>query len=130
MKFRNAKRAVDGGYALLLRFIDVTADSLREKLHMMLDDSKYRQRAKEVSVLFRDNPMNPMEESMYWIEYVARHKGASVFQSNAVHMPWYIYFHLDIMLALFVLFYVIYKIANVAVRLSTNVKRTIKYKTC
>lgn len=94
----------------------------------MLDEPNYRQRAKEVSVLFRDNPIDPMEEAMYWIEYAARHKGAKDLQSSAVHMPWYIYYHLDIMAVLLTLLYFTFKIAFYIIRLTISLQETAKHK--
>lgn len=98
-QFRNAKRCVDAGYGLMLRFSDVSSQNILEALKTMLSNTKYSEKVKEVSALFRDNPIDPMDEAMYWIEYVARHQGAKVFQSNARHIPWYIYLHLDIVAA-------------------------------
>lgn len=106
-QFRNAKRCVDAGYAQMLRFVDVTANNVLEKLRTLFKDSKHVDRAKEVSVLFRDNPIDPMEEAMYWIEYTARHRGTSVFKSNAVNLPWYVYLHLDIVAVLVGIIYLV-----------------------
>lgn len=128
MQFRNAKRAVDGGYALLLRFLDVTANNLSQKLRTILNDPKYQKMAKEVSGYFRDNPIDPMEESMYWIEYVARHNGAKVFQSNAVNIPWYIYFHFDIIAAILFTIYMIYKFTSLIPSVIETVDKRIKHK--
>lgn len=99
-QFRNAKRCVDAGYAEMLQFVDVTTKNVLEKVKIMLSDNKYAQRAKVVSKLFRDNPIDPMEEAMYWIEYTARHRGTDVFRSNGVNLPWYAHLHLDIVAAI------------------------------
>lgn len=95
-QFRNAMRCVHAGYAEMVRFQHLTTEILTEKVNLMLSDKKYSEEAKEVSKLFRDNPIDPMDDAMYWIEYVARYPRAKVFKSSAVNMPWYIYLHLDI----------------------------------
>lgn len=120
-QFRNAKRAADDGYALILRFSDVTQQALSEKLDIILNEPEYRANAKEASDLFRDNPIEPMAESMYWIEYVARHRGTKVFQSNAVNIPWYIYFHLDILAAIFIALFISRQIIMYILRRLTNI---------
>lgn len=107
-QFRNAQRCVDAGYAELLRFVDVTTNAVVEKLRALFNDSKYTHRAKEVSVLFKDNPIDPMEEAMYWIEYTARHRGTSVFKSNAVNLPWYVHLYLDIVAVLVGIIYLVW----------------------
>lgn len=106
-QFRNAMRCVNAGYAEMLRFIDVTPKNAIEKVKMMLGDTKYSHRAKEVSALFRDNPIDPMEEAMYWIEYVARHRGTEVFKTNATNLPLYVYLHLDIVAAVVAALYLL-----------------------
>lgn len=104
-QFRNAKRCVDAGYAEMLDFVDVSVGTVLDKLNIMLNNKKYIERAREVSSLFRDNPISPMDEAMYWIEYIGRHKGGNVFKSNAVNVPWYIYIHLDILAAILFLIF-------------------------
>lgn len=40
--------------------------------------------------------MSPMDTAIYWIEYVARHKGAHHMRTAAVGMPLYQYLLLDV----------------------------------
>ena len=64
---------------------------------------------KKVSELYKDRPMSAMDTSIYWIEYVIRHKGASHLRSAAVHLPLYQYLLLDVIAFLLaVLFSVIF----------------------
>lgn len=58
--------------------------------------SSFNKQAKELSVRFKDRPMPPLETAIYWIEYVARHKGAPHLRSAAVGMPYYQYLLLDV----------------------------------
>lgn len=105
-QFRNALRCVDAGIAEALRFSDVTVPNLHEKLKTVLNNDKYRTRIEDVSAQFRDNLVDPMEETMYWIEYVARHgKKFPIFKPNAPNIPWYIYLHLDILAAITIALY-------------------------
>lgn len=52
----------------------------------------------EISNLLWDQLTDPLERAIWWIEYVIRHKGAKRLQSGLVHMPWYQYLLLDILL--------------------------------
>lgn len=36
----------------------------------MLSDEQYRRRAKELSRLVRDEPMNLLDKAVFWVEYV------------------------------------------------------------
>lgn len=104
----------------MLRFVDVTQQTLTHKLYEILSDSKYLTNAKEASDLFRDNPIAPLEESMYWIEYAARHRGTKVFKSNAVNIPWYIYYHLDIWAVVLVTLFALLKVTVYSVQRITR----------
>lgn len=133
-QFRNAMRCVHAGYAEMVRFQHLTTDTLREKVNLMLSNDKYRKEAKEVSKLFRDNPIDPMDDAMYWIEYVARHPRAKIFKSSAAHMPWYVYLHLDIVAAILVTLWLLrFGIKSIRNRLfgknSRNVQINEKLKT-
>lgn len=95
-QFRNAKRAVKNGHALMIAYQDLNRATIEEKLTEMLSNAQYRRRAKEVAAVFNDNRMAPIEEAMYWIEYVARHKGAKHLHSKAIDMPWWRYHMIDV----------------------------------
>lgn len=95
-QFRNAAKAVAKGYGLILHGADVTKNTLTDKIKTLVYDEQYRRKAKEVSNLFNDNLIHPMDEAIYWIEYVIRHKGANHLKSAAVNMPFYVYYLLDV----------------------------------
>lgn len=40
--------------------------------------------------------MSPLDTAIYWVEYVARHKGAHFMKTGAVGMPFYQYYLLDV----------------------------------
>lgn len=99
-QFRNAAKTVGKGYGLVLNREDVTRKTLTDKIETLVYDKRYSQRAKEVASIFNDNLVHPLDESMYWIEYVIRHKGAIHLKSAAVDMPLYSYFLLDVLAVL------------------------------
>lgn len=49
-----------------------------------------------MSAIFRDRPMPTIDEAVYWVEYVARHKGAYHLRPSAVDLTWYQYYSLDV----------------------------------
>lgn len=112
-QFRNARRCVNAGFAEILSFHDVSVQNLFEKLNMVLNDKKYTNQARIVSEQFRDNSLNPMEEAIFWIEYVARHKNNyPVFKPHARNVQWYTYLYLDIIFVISLLLYVIFKMTK------------------
>lgn len=58
--------------------------------------SSFQKQAAELSERYRDRPMPPLETAIYWVEYVARHKGAHFMKTAAVGMPFYQYYLLDV----------------------------------
>lgn len=56
------------------------------------------EKAKQTSAIFKDNIVHPMEEAMFWIEHVAKFKGAKHLKSHAANMSWFTYLLLDVLL--------------------------------
>ncbi|TWW67475.1 UDP-glucuronosyltransferase 1-6 [Takifugu flavidus] len=53
-----------------------------------------------LSRLHRDAPMKPIDSSLFWIEFVMRHKGAAHLRTESYRLPWYSYHSVDVMLFL------------------------------
>ncbi|XP_014285748.1 UDP-glycosyltransferase UGT5 isoform X2 [Halyomorpha halys] len=67
----------EAGMAMSLK--DLTETSLTEAITTMIEDPKYKERALELSELYRDRPEDPLTRAAYWVEYVIRHKGTKHF---------------------------------------------------
>lgn len=96
---RNAHRIVSGGYGKSLGFSEITKETFSAKIQELISDKSYFNRAKYTSAIFNDNLISPMDEAMFWIEHVAKFKGAKHLKSHAVHMTWFTYFSIDILIA-------------------------------
>lgn len=76
--------------------------------------------------------MPPLETAIYWVEYVARHKGAPFMRTAAVGMPLYKYLLLDViafLVAVFAAFgYVVYLLIKALVRVAIGRKSSEKIK--
>ncbi|CAH1102050.1 unnamed protein product [Psylliodes chrysocephalus] len=94
----NAARMETLGYGIKLTFSAITEPDLTEALNKLLNDPKYRENAKMRSKLFHDRPIKPMDEMIYWVEYIARYNGAPHLQVAGKHLPWYQYLLLDVVL--------------------------------
>lgn len=95
---RNALKTQQNGHGLMLPFTKITTESLSAALKELLTNQKYADRAKEMARLFNDNLVHPLDEAVFWIEYAMRSKGATFLKSYAVHMSWFSYLLLDILL--------------------------------
>jgi len=61
---------------------------------------RYRENAQRLSRILRDQPLTPLEQAVYWTEYVIRHKGAPHLRSSVLDLAWYQYFLLDVIAVL------------------------------
>lgn len=111
-QYRNALRVESSGYGKFLNFNNLTQQSFNGMIHEMLTNTEYSERAKEISAIFRDNLMHPMDEFIWWIEYVIKFRGAKHLKSHAADMPLFTYLLLDVILVnliiIFAVFYGIY----------------------
>lgn len=83
-------------YGEVLPFSDITEESLSSKILELLSNTKYRDNAKKWSNIFLENTVHPMDEAMFWIEYVVRHEGAPFIKSFGVNQEWYQHYLLDV----------------------------------
>ncbi|KAI9556581.1 UDP-glycosyltransferase 208A1 [Daphnia sinensis] len=72
----NAQKSEDDGYAIRINWDDLTEEKLYNAIQLMTNNTRYRQRVKQVSALMHDQIDNPLDRAIYWIEYVIRHQGA------------------------------------------------------
>lgn len=66
--------------------------------------SSYQETADRMSIVIRDRLVPPLEEAVYWIEYVARNRGAPWLRTSAHGMPFYQYLLLDVVGFLIIIF--------------------------
>lgn len=78
----------------------------------------FRKAAEKLSQRFRDRPMSPMDTSIFWVEYIARH-GKDALRSPVVDMPWWQASLLDvygfILFSMLLIMYVIAKLVRIVV---------------
>lgn len=72
------------GYALVMDLAGITISKLREGiLHVAaLHNNTYREAARKRKSLLRDLPIGPNELATWWVEHVAKHKGADHLKSS------------------------------------------------
>ncbi|KAH8269648.1 hypothetical protein KR018_012618 [Drosophila ironensis] len=92
----NMNKAVLGGYAISLHFQAITADVLRHSLLQLIHNSTYKENIQRVSNIFRDRPLAPRKNAVYWIEYVIRHRGAGHMRSAGLDLNWFQFYLLDV----------------------------------
>lgn len=104
-QFDNMVRLQAKGVA---RALDVTAldvDTLTQALKDILDENQpYQKNMHRMSRLHHDTPLKPMDNAIFWLEFVMRHKGAAHLRTESYKLPWYSYHNLDVLMLLACLF--------------------------
>ncbi|XP_059808859.1 UDP-glucuronosyltransferase 2C1-like [Hypanus sabinus] len=96
-QFDNIVRLESRGAAKMLNVVTMHSADLLQALNEVINGTFYRDNMKKLSALHRDQPESPMERAVFWIEYVARHKGAGHLHSESYRLPWYVYYCVDVM---------------------------------
>ncbi|XP_008298739.1 UDP-glucuronosyltransferase-like [Stegastes partitus] len=92
----NVHRMVVRGVAEQLTIYDVTSEKLVTTLKKMTQDQSYKKRMVELSERHLDRPVEPLELSVFWTEFVMRHKGAAHLRVGAHDLNWFQYHSLDV----------------------------------
>jgi len=92
--------------------------------------SRYRENAQRLSRIYRDQPLTPLEQAVYWTEYVIRHNGAPHLRSAVMDLAWYQYFLLDVIavlaLAVGSVVLIVFMILRLVLRIVWGVKNNYK----
>ncbi|KAF3423730.1 hypothetical protein E2986_09345 [Frieseomelitta varia] len=81
----NAAQAEKLGYALVMDLSRISIGSFRDGILKVaaVHNNSYRTAAKKRSSLLRDLPINPRKLATWWVEHVAKYKGAEHLKSSA-----------------------------------------------
>ncbi|XP_026005294.1 UDP-glucuronosyltransferase 1-1-like [Astatotilapia calliptera] len=96
----NAARMASRGVGIVLNILDINTETLLKGLKEVINDSRYKENVKKLSDLHNDWPSDPLELSVYWTEFVMRHKGAKHLKSALHELYWFQYFSLDVIVLL------------------------------
>ncbi|XP_033181153.1 UDP-glucuronosyltransferase 2C1-like [Mastacembelus armatus] len=96
----NLSRIRAKGGAVIVDIAMLDRHIFAEALMTVLYNKSYRENMQMLSRLHRDQPMKPLDQAVFWIEYVIRHKGARHLKAHSIKMSWFVYHSLDVMAAL------------------------------
>lgn len=96
----NLSRIKSKGGAVIVDIATLDRHIFAEALRTAVYQPSYRERMQTLSRLHRDQPMKPLDQAVFWIEYVIRHKGARHLQSHSHKMSWFVYNSIDVIVAL------------------------------
>lgn len=97
---------------------------------------RYKERMLKLKAINEDKPRNHLENVIWWIEFVIRHKGASHLHTSIAHDPWYQRYDIDIIAILSIAIFVIlvctlvliYKLLQIIFNRNTKKQIDVKKK--
>ncbi|XP_055904143.1 UDP-glycosyltransferase UGT5-like [Eupeodes corollae] len=95
-QFLNMARAEANGFGIMVEYNTLTEKSFKSAILEMLNNPKYTRLMREVSARFHDQPVEPLKSAIYWVEYVARHKGAPHLHCAAQELNFIQYHNIDV----------------------------------
>ncbi|XP_026149105.1 UDP-glucuronosyltransferase 2C1-like isoform X2 [Mastacembelus armatus] len=100
-QYDNLLRLKDRGAAKIITFATVDKDNnFFEAVQEVLNEPSYRINMQRLSRLHRDQPIKPMDNAIFWIEFVMRHGGAAHLKTESYRLPWYSYHSVDVIIFL------------------------------
>ncbi|KAM3605506.1 uncharacterized protein V6R79_026393 [Siganus canaliculatus] len=108
----NAERLANKGAGVLLNMDTVTAEIIVQGLNAVINDSRYKENMQRLSAFHKDRPVEPLDLSVHWTEFVMRHKGAKHLRAAVHDLNWIQYYCLDV-IALLVTIVLVFVILTV-----------------
>ncbi|XP_026150041.1 UDP-glucuronosyltransferase 2C1-like [Mastacembelus armatus] len=98
-QYDNLLRLRGGAKIMKLTTVDKDNNFL-EAVQEVLNEPSYRINIQRLSRLHRDQPIKPMDNAIFWIEFVIRHGGAAHLRTESYRLPWYSYHSVDVIIFL------------------------------
>jgi glucuronosyltransferase len=125
---QNGHKVERDGIGLLQSMKEITAESFMKAIQSVLNNATIYENVKMKSEIFRTNQNSPLDNAIWWIEYVIKFKGAPHIQSPARDLAWFRYLSLDIAFVIFGAIYTIYDLINQAIKKKIPDEKTEKDK--
>uniref|UniRef100_A0A2K6SZD5 UDP-glucuronosyltransferase n=1 Tax=Saimiri boliviensis boliviensis TaxID=39432 RepID=A0A2K6SZD5_SAIBB len=84
------------GAAVRLDFSTMSSTDLLNALKTVINDPVYKENVMKLSKIQHDQPVKPLDQAVFWIEFVMRHKGAKHLRVVAHDLTWFQYHSLDV----------------------------------
>ncbi|XP_066903205.1 UDP-glycosyltransferase UGT5 [Halyomorpha halys] len=120
----NIKFCEEAGYCISIDLSTVTEEILSDAINRILTNPSYRENALLRSQIMKDKPLSVMDNAVYWVEYVFRHKGAPHLRSAAVELSWYQYLLLDVIVVWGAVFVVVIVLLRKIIRSVCKARRS------
>ncbi|XP_063913091.1 UDP-glucosyltransferase 2-like [Zophobas morio] len=103
----NIRQFVALGIGEQINPTSITARKLKEVIVKVAGSKMYKDNIKKLRGVVFDKPKSGLEDAIWWCEYVIRHGDTKHFQNPAVHMSWFTYLFLDVVVFMIIVVAVI-----------------------
>ncbi|CAB3377024.1 Hypothetical predicted protein [Cloeon dipterum] len=83
---KNAETVVKAGVGLKLGFLQYTKEKFEWSIHEVLNNPRYKENAQTRSAIAKDRITTPLEEAVFWVEYMIRHNGTKHLRPAGHHL--------------------------------------------
>ncbi|XP_037812919.1 UDP-glycosyltransferase UGT5-like [Lucilia sericata] len=109
----------------IIQINEIAEKTLKDKL-TQLQHSNYSSKALQISQVFRDRQVKPLDTATWWVEHILDHKiTEEVLNTYAVDLNWFVYYSLDVISILLVILIVFLLIIKFLIRF---ILRTCSYR--
>lgn len=91
----NCQRSYKYGFGLCMNIKDFTSDQLFDNILEVLINPRYRSTIQKASAIFKDQPVHPLNRTVFWIEHVINFGGKHL-RPFSMDMPLYQFLMLDV----------------------------------
>ncbi|XP_308284.5 UDP-glucosyltransferase 2 [Anopheles gambiae] len=113
---QNIQSMIDDGVAMQVDYKQLDERTFSRAVNIMVREHRFAERAKAISELYRDRPQSAMDLACYWVEYVARHRGAPQLHYPGADMNFFQHESLDVIAFLVAILYVVFKVFKLVLR--------------
>lgn len=82
--------------AIVLDFNTMTSQEITSALNTIINDPSYKRSMVSVSSVHRDRPLSPLQEAVFWVEFVMRNGRATHLRLGSHDLNWLQYHSLDV----------------------------------
>lgn len=123
---QNSFRLKELGVGETLSIYDLDENEFYETVKKLLEDPTYKARGKAISAALHDQPMSPLDEAIYWTEWVLRHPDINL-SSPSANLSIFVRHSLDVITIFFIVIMLMLllwvKIIKFLIRICTPTKK-------
>ncbi|XP_037945448.1 UDP-glycosyltransferase UGT5-like [Teleopsis dalmanni] len=99
-QFLNMARAEQNGFGVMLDYKNLTVDAFTSGIKRILENPSYTKKVRDMSARYKDQPIEPLDLAVHWMEHIARHDGKYL-HCAGLDLNFIEYHNIDVMIILY-----------------------------